>query len=59
MRRLSPFLQSFARDIALIDQFRSRLTLNDIAPFPVLRKPEVVFNGQTVAYMSMYCIKVE
>jgi len=27
--------------------------------FPVLRKPEVVFNGQTVADRSIHCIKVE
>jgi len=27
--------------------------------FTVLPKPEVVFNGQTVAEKSIYCIKVE
>ena len=27
--------------------------------FPVLRKPEVVSNGQTIEYVSIYCIKVE
>jgi len=28
-------------------------------PFPVLPKPEVIFNGQTVADMTIYCMKVE
>jgi len=27
--------------------------------FPVLPKPEVVFNGQTVADRTIHCIKVE
>ena len=27
--------------------------------FPVLPKPEVVFNGKTVADKTIYCIKVE
>jgi len=36
------------------DVKRRSLTL-----FPVLPKPEVVFNGQTVADRSIYCIKVE
>ena len=36
------------------DVKRRMLTL-----FPVLPKPEVVFNGQTVADRSIYCIKVE
>jgi len=57
-RRLSPF---FLHQISRLST--TRVAFDAKRPssilFPVLRKPEVVFNGQTVADMSIYCIKVE
>jgi len=53
---LTTCLQSFALDIASVtvefDVKRHSLTL-----LPVLPKSEVVFNGQTVADRTIYCIK--